>query len=380
MKSRRENSAKTWVEISRSILRKNVIAVKRVIRPASAFAVVKSNAYGHGLVEVAKTLYPLVCGFAVDSFQEAVDIRKALPGARILIMGYVPSNQIRLCADHEFSIVAYDDSVLKAASKMKGRRPLHIHLKIETGTTRQGLFGDDLIRFATCAVKNPKVYIEGMYTHYANVEDTLDASYALMQLRRFEEMIQRLGDVGVCPDIIHSAASAAAMLHPSTRFGCVRLGIVMYGYWPSVETSVAMKRRRISLSLQPALSWKTVVAQVKDVEEGTPVSYGLTERVSRKSKVAILPVGYWDGYDRGLSSIGHVLIRGKRCKILGRVCMNMTIIDVTGVKGVKTGDEVVLIGRQGKGEITADDIASKIGSISYEVLTRINPLIERRMV
>jgi alanine racemase len=148
----------------------------------------------------------------------------------------------------------------------------------------------------------------------------------------------------------------------------------MYGMWSSKETFVSAKHK---LKLKPALTWKTIIAQIKKVKKGTPVSYGLTEKVSRDSLIAVLPIGYYDGFDRGLSSIGNVLVHGKRCKILGRICMNMCMADVTDVKNVKIEDEVVLLGRQGREEITAEEIAGKLGTINYEVVTRINPGIKR---
>ena len=186
---------------------------------------------------------------------------------------------------------------------------------------------------------------------------------------------------GIDPPWKHTACSAAAILYPQTYFNLARIGIAMYGLWPSKETLAVAKREKRVISLVPALTWKTVVAQIKKVKKGAPVSYGLTERVTRDSRLAILPVGYWDGYDRrGLSQTGQALIRGHRCKIVGRICMNMCVADVTDVPGIKAEDEVVLLGRQKRAVIAAEDLASKIGTINYEVVTRINPQIPRIVV
>ena len=215
----------------------------------------------------------------------------------------------------------------------------------------------------------------GASTHYANIEDTTDASYAKSQLRRFEEEITLLHREGIDPPFLHTACSAAAILFPKTHFNLARIGISMYGLWPSKET-----QKEGGIVLTPALAWKTIIAQIKTVPKGASVSYGLTERTTRASTLAILPIGYWDGYDRGLSSIGHVLIRGHICKIIGRVCMNMCVVDVTDLPHVHVEDEVVLLGRQGAEEISAQDIASKLGTIHYEVVTRINPTVTRKVV
>lgn len=344
-------------------------------------AVVKANAYGHGMVSVSKAISDLVDWFGVDSIDEALTLRKNGVKKPILIIGYIPPTRIQECAKHGFPFVAYNVETLKAISKIKAKKgAFKIHLKIETGTTRQGLEGASLDAFVKRIKKIPSIKIEGAYTHYANIEDTTDPAYAMKQLKRFKSEIARLKKLGVEPSILHTACSAAAILYPETHFNMIRLGISLYGHWPSKETLAVARQKKTKIELKPALAWKTVVAQVKSVPKGTHVGYGLTETMSRKSKVAVLPVGYWDGVDRKLSSVGHVLIRGRRCKIVGRVCMNMVVVDVTDVPSVKSGDEAVLIGRQGKEWIGAEDVASKIGTIQYEVVTRINPLIERRLV
>jgi alanine racemase len=371
--------AKVWVEVSRSALLQNVRSVCEAVKPAKIMAVVKSNAYGHGMAGVAACVRREVGWFGVDSVDEALELRKKGIRKPVLILGYVPPERLSECARYGFSFVAYNLETLKAVSKIRAKTgAFKVHLKIETGTTRQGLEGAALEAFVRRAMKIPSVRLEGAYTHYANIEDTTDPSYAMKQLKRFRTEVARIRRLGASPAVLHTACSAAAILYPETRFGMIRLGISLYGHWSSKETLAAARQKGLKIKLTPALSWKTVVAQVKTVPKGTPVSYGLTETVSRPSKLAVLPVGYWDGLDRGLSSVGCALIRGRRCKIMGRVCMNMTVVDVTDIRSVKAGDEVVLIGKQGSEVIIAEEIASKIGSISYEVLTRINPVIERR--
>lgn len=238
----------------------------------------------------------------------------------------------------------------------------------------------DLPDFVKFIKQFSSVEIQGASTHYANIEDTTDSSFAVEQLAAFYRAAEILEKEGVNVLLRHTACSAATILFPETHFNMVRLGISMYGLWSSKETKAVAKNKNSEFNLRPVLTWKTIVAQIKNIAAGTPVGYGLTERVGRDSKIAILPVGYYDGYDRKLSSVGNVLIRGKRCKVLGRICMNMVIVDVTDLERIELEDEVVLLGRQGREEVSADDLAGKIGTINYEVVTRINPLIARKIV
>lgn len=384
---------KTWVEISKSALTSNIRAFRRHVGSGTAImAVVKSNAYGHGLVETAKIAEKAgAAWFGVDNVDEGLMLRRAGISKPILILGYTLDARLADCVENRLSFVVYNLSTVKALRRLKlaplGSKPAKnckaafVHLKIETGTSRQGVAGDELRRLVRELKKTPGVVIEGASTHYANIEDTTDSSYAELQLERYRENLEMLKREGVDPPWKHTACSAAAILFPETYFNLARIGIAMYGLWPSKETLAVAKREKRRLKLKPALVWKTVIAQIKRLPKGTPVSYGLTERTTRPSKVAILPIGYWDGYDRrGMSHVGQVLVRGQRCKVMGRVCMNMCIIDVTDVPGVAIEDEVVLLGRQRREAVTAEEIASKMDTINYEVVTRINPTIKRIVV
>lgn len=384
---------KTWVEISKSALMSNIRAFRRHVGSGTAImAVVKSNAYGHGLVETAKIAEKAgAAWFGVDNVDEGLMLRRAGISKPILILGYTLDARLADCVENRLSFVVYNLSTVKALRRLKlaplGSKPARnckaafVHLKIETGTSRQGVAGDELRRLVRELKKTPGVVIEGASTHYANIEDTTDSSYAELQLERYRENLEMLKREGVDPPWKHTACSAAAILFPETYFNLARIGIAMYGLWPSKETLAVAKREKCRLKLKPALVWKTVIAQIKRLPKGAPVSYGLTERTTRPSKVAILPIGYWDGYDRsGMSHVGQVLVRGRRCKVMGRVCMNMCIIDVTDVPGVAIEDEVVLLGRQRREAVTAEEIASKMDTINYEVVTRINPTVKRIVV
>jgi alanine racemase len=372
-------ASKTWIEISKSALTQNVRAFRRHVgTETEIMAVVKSNAYGYGLVETAKIADSAgAAWFGVDNVDEGIALRKAGLKKPILALGYTLNDRLADCVANDISFVIYNLEAVRFLKKVSRGKKARVHIKIETGTTRQGVSIQDLPKFVRELNKLSNVVIEGVSTHFANIEDTTDHAYAEMQLDHFEKALSVLASEGIDPKWKHTACSAAAVLFPETHFNLVRLGISMYGLWSSKETLAVANSRKNKLVLKPALTWKTVVAQIKTVPKGTPISYGLTERVSRDSKIAVLPIGYWDGYDRGLSGSGTVLIRGRRCKVLGRICMNMCMVDVTDVPGVRVEDEVVILGTQKKEVISAEDIASRIGSINYEVVTRINPLLPR---
>lgn len=371
---------KTWVEISQSALRHNLGEVRKLVNPAKVMAVVKANAYGHGFLEIAQLANKNGADwFGVDQVDEAMVLRKAGIKKPVLILGYTPLERIRDAVKNNISFVAYQAETLKEAARVgTKKRPARIHLKLETGLTRQGIASQDLMPLVHLIQKlGSSIVIEGASTHYANIDDTSDATYAYEQLSRFRELIAILREHGIDPPWKHTACSTAAFLFPEMRFNLIRLGISLYGLWSSERTKFGAK----TLKLKAVLTWKTLVAQIKKIPSGTSVGYGLTERVKRDSIVAVIPIGYADGFDRmGMSRKGEVLIRGKRCKVLGRVCMNMCMVDVTSVNGVRTEDEVVIIGCQGKDEIAAEDVADHCGTNNYEVVSRISALIKRTLV
>ncbi|OIO52771.1 alanine racemase [Candidatus Uhrbacteria bacterium CG_4_10_14_0_8_um_filter_58_22] len=374
----RNETSKSWVEISSSALASNVRELKRLAGDTALMAVVKSNAYGHGIRQTVRAVCRQADWFGVDSLGEAETVKEAESKKPILILGFTPHQSLGSVVKKGFSQVVYGrqtvDLLNRHATK---RRPAKIHVKVETGTSRQGINVEDLPSFLRHVSRQPNLTVEGLSTHFANVEDTVDSTYAFLQLKRFKEAARIVERLGKRPPILHVACSAAAIIYPETHFDLVRTGISLYGLWSSKITKGAAADRGIDILLKPALTWKTMVAQVKKLRAGTPVSYGLTEKVRRDSIVAVVPIGYWDGFDRGQSSIGNVLIHGSRAKVLGRVCMNMTVVDVTDIRCVKEEDEVVLIGKQGKEEISAEEFADRINTVNYEAVTRINPLLPR---
>ncbi|MCC7357151.1 alanine racemase [Candidatus Uhrbacteria bacterium] len=375
---------KSWVEISRRAITSNVQTFKRHLgKKTLLMTVVKSNAYGHGLIPFSTIAAAAGTDwFGVDQLDEALALRKAGILQPILVLGYTSPARFKEAAESRISITVYSKTAILAAKKLNVSKNdrLRVHLEIETGITRQGLSGSELLSLAKKLHALPHIEIEGVFTHFANIEDTTDAGFSNVQLKRFSDALKELAQIGINPPVRHTACSAAAILFPNTLFTVARVGISSYGFWSSKETQATALIIKKPLFLKPVLTWKTLIAQVKQVQKGTGISYGLTERVKRDSFIAVIPVGYWDGYDRGFSRIGNVLIHGHRCKVLGRVCMNMFMVDVTDVPGVREGMEVVLIGKQGTEVIRAEDLATQIETIHYEIVTRINPLVPRIVV
>ena len=369
----------SWVEIDAGKLRANLDALRSVTAPETALmAVVKGNAYGHGLEAIAPVAAERADWLGVNCVDEALVITRLGIQKPIAILGHTHLNEIESVVQNGYRQVLYRLDVARALSSAAEKTGLSakVHLKIETGTNRQGISLGELETFAAELRKLPGITIEGAYTHFANIEDTLDPSFAQSQLRRFQDGLAMLDRAGIRPAHVHASATAGSLLYPEMDFTMVRAGIGIYGVWPSRETQLAARERGRRLSLEPVLQWKTRVVQVKGVNPGDYIGYGLTYRASRPMNLVVLPIGYYDGYDRRLSNAGRALIHGRHASIVGRIAMNMTVLDVTDI-GAQLDDEVVLIGRQGNAEIRAEELAEKIGTIAYEVLARINPLIPR---
>jgi alanine racemase len=372
----------TWVEIDCDALCANLAAFRRRVGPRVRLCpVVKANAYGHGAALVGRVTAAAGADFlAVATLDEAEELRRAGLKLPLLVLGYVALADLPAAVAAGFHLTVYNletlDALERAADKARLRVP--VHLKIETGTQRQGILARDLPRFAERLRCSRSLVAAGASSHFANIEDTTSHDYARAQEKRFHRALARLESLGLRPGLRHIASSAATILFRPTHLDLVRLGISLYGHWPSRETQVsAAAWPAPRLGLRPVLTMKTRVVQIKQVPAGAFVGYGCTYRTSRRSRLAVLPVGYWDGYDRGLSNLGHVLVGGQRAPIRGRVCMNLTMVDVTDIDRVSLEDEVVLIGTQGEESVGAEQLASWLGTISYEVLTRLNPLIPR---
>jgi len=375
----------SWIEIDADAIEHNVRTFRERLGPDTLLAaVVKANAYGHGMLEVAEiTREAGVDWLAVHGPDEGIALRKAGHDCPILCLGYVPLDAIPDVLAADLRLIAYNTETLRALSKaaMNQDRVAKVHVKLETGTHRQGVDAIDLEEFLELLTELPGIELEGASTHFANIEDTTDHSYARGQLERYRTLLhdveQRVGRVKVR----HCAATAAAILFPDTQFDLVRLGIGVYGMWPSRETRVSVTQMALSPpELQPALTWKTMLAQIKHVPAGRFISYGCTYKTTRPTVIGVLPIGYSDGYARELSNRAHVLVRGQRARVLGRICMNLFMVDLTDVGPVELEDEVVVLGAQGDDRVSAESLADWTGTINYEIVARLSRGIPRQVV
>lgn len=374
-----KKNLRTWVEVSQKAVKNNYNTFRKLIGPKCLLlSVVKSNAYGHGLVEFARIVEKLgVDWLGVDSIVEGESLRKAGIKTPILVLGYTLPAKIKSAIDYGISLTVSDPSTLASLKKIGGNKKIKIHLKIDTGMHRQGFLISDIPEVIKILKSCPSVALEGVYTHFSSAKNPAFPAVTLKQIEEFKKVVGLLEAAGFKGFIKHAAATAGAIIFPQSHFDMVRVGIGLYGIWPAQETRESFKNK---IKLESVLSWKTVIGQTKELPRGSAVSYDLTEELSRRSKIAILPVGYWHGFPRTLSGIGRVLINGKEAKVLGRVTMDMIIVDVTAIKGVKTGDEVVLIGKSGKAEISPDTLAHLTDGSSYEIVTRLNPLMKRFVI
>jgi len=367
------NDVRTWIEIDKRALHHNVERFLGLIPKRTRFmAVVKSNSYGHGLWHVAKTLLAFRSfseggWFGVDSITEGLRLRKEDIKNPILVLGATLPSRIHDAANTKLALTVSNFEALIAVAKAR-KRP-NIHIKVDTGMHRHGFLPTEISKVIDYLVSN-HLTPSGVFTHFATANDLSHYMYARKQFSQFKSVIAEFKNAGFKFFLQHAASSGGTLHYPDTHLDMVRIGMGMYGYPP----------HKLKINLKPVLAWKTLVSEVKEIPKGSYVGYDITERVKRKTKLAVLPVGYWHGFDRGLSRIGAVLIRGRRAKVLGRVSMDIIVVDATDIPRVGVGDEVVLIGKQGKESIWADEIAEKIGTTQYEVLTRLNPLIRRVLV
>ena len=389
---------RTWIEIETSILEQNYQFFRGLVKKDCAImAVVKSNGYGHGLAETAKILSSytnnefqvLSLWFGVDNIEEALLLRKNGMRNPILVLGWTFPQDFRKAVLNNISLTVSDFETIEALKKFsdsKTRQKLKIHLKIDTGMRRQGFLMSDMPDLTECLTNfhNPteQVEVEGIFTHFSSASDINHPEIALKQIEEFKKALAYLENQRIKPKIRHCANTAATLLFPESHFDMVRVGIGLYGLSLSESLckdgpcTMIVQGPSLQWQAKPALSWKTIISEIKNLPKASKIGYDLTETVKRDSKIAILPIGYWHGLPRLLSRVGYVLINGQKAKILGNISMDMTAVDITGIDA-KIGDEAVLIGKSGNLEISADEIASAANTINYEIVTRINPLIQR---
>ncbi len=370
--SAKKSSVRTWIEIDREALRYNISIFRKLIGPKiKLWSVVKSNAYGHGLPVFPKLADKFgVDGFCVDSLIEGLRLRKEGIKKPILVLGYTLPHRFGEAAAKKITITISNRESLDALRRAK-RKPFY-HLKIDTGMHRQGFYPNEIPEIAEYLDKN----LSGVYSHFASAKnggDSLQSSYTEKQFTEFKRAISLLEKAGFSGLMRHISATAGTLSDKKYRMDAVRIGIGLYGLWPSREMEKKFSRK---LKLKPVLSWRAIISEIKTAETGGYIGYDLTEKVIKATRYALLPVGYWHGVSRSLSGKGEVLINGKRARILGRVSMDMIAADVSDIN-CKPGDIATIIGKSGKDELRAADVAELSGTTHYEFLTRLNPLMEK---
>jgi alanine racemase len=376
-------SSLVWIELDREAPDHNLRELRKGLGKGTILcAVVKANAYGHGVKQVVP-LFRSADWFAVNSLEEGIELRELAERRPILVLGHVPLADLGEAVRHSLDLTVYNRETLEALARLDlpGNAPARLHLKVETGTGRQGILPEQVEGFVEQLQAVPEAGLVGLSTHFANIEDTLNHDYAQSQLDRFQQTLKILDGLKMRPEFVHTAATAAAILFDKTHFNLVRAGIGIYGLWPSRETYLStLLGHRTVPDLRPVLTWKTRIVQIKNLPEGSYIGYGCTYRATRPIRVGVLPVGYADGYDRKLGNAAYVLIRGKRAPVIGRICMNLTMVDISDIPLAGLEEEAVLLGSDGEERISAETMAEWAGTINYEIVTRISPLLPRKVV
>ncbi|TVX91877.1 alanine racemase [Paenibacillus agilis] len=374
----------TRIELSLDALEHNIQAFRSMIPEETKLGLcVKANAYGHGAVEIAKAAEQIGADyFNVAFIDEAIQLRQAGIVTPILVLGYTPPEAIPTAFCHHISINVYSEDVLEALEQRApalsaandGHR-LSVHVKIDSGMGRLGLRSpDEAVAFMSRLSRIEGVEVEGLFTHFATADEA-DKTYTNMQVERFQTVVQALKQHQLCPPVIHLSNSAGTIDLPECAVNMVRVGISMYGLYPSEEVN------KTAVSLQPVMSWKTKVVHVKQLPAGEGVSYGTKYFTTEDEWIATIPVGYADGYSRMLSGKAEMLIRGKRVPVIGRICMDQCMVSLAPLgeeaADMGVGEEVVLIGKQQDACISTEEVADKLGTINYEVICKLAHRIPR---
>ncbi len=363
----------TWVEISLDAIKGNVEAFRKHINKKSKLlAVVKADGYGHGAVEVGKVALEAGAeGLGVALLDEALELREAGIEAPILVLGYTKPEAVKLAIENHITLTVYGEDVLQAIAKAchESDKTAKVHIKVDTGMTRIGIQTKEKVLDLVKSLTDERVEVEGIYTHFADADNT-DETYTRQQFKRFLEITSYLEENGYQIPIKHCCNSAATISYPEMHLNMCRVGISIYGLYPGEH----MKK---VISLTQAMTFQTKPTLIKEVKTGQPVSYGCTYFPEKDSIVATLPVGYADGLSRQLSNKGEMTIKGDRAPIVGRVCMDQTMIDVTHLGQVNESDVVTIFGDESKGYISLDEVAERLDTIHYEVVCLIGKRVPR---
>ena len=377
----RKKTPLSYIELSKKNLIHNIEQFKNLAKEGTKFSVaIKGNAYGHGQKEIIKILEPYVDYFQIDSVEELELLRKN-SAKKALVLGYAQKSDLGKaielgCVLSVFSLEQV--STLSAMAESVDVRQ-EINIPIDACFGREGFLLGELPKVFMEIKKCKFIKLSGIYAHFANIENIADFSHAQKQIEEYEKALLKAEKFCFKDLQTHISATSGLLVYEKEKgiHSLIRLGIGVYGMWPSENLKLLYKNK---IKLKPVLSWKTKVAQIKILPKGRTVGYGLTYKTKKKTKIAIIPQGYADGLDRRFSNNGFVLIGGTRCEILGRISMNMFVANVTHLSEIKLEDEVVILGRQGKVEITAEEMAKRIDTINYEITMRINSLLPRIVI
>ncbi|MDD5721321.1 MAG: alanine racemase [Candidatus Pacebacteria bacterium] len=377
----KKNLPLSYTELSKRNLIHNIKQFKNLAKKGTQFSVaIKGNAYGHGQNEVAQILEPYVDYFQVDSFEELRLLRK-VSKKKVLVLGYIQKLNLLEAVKLSCILTVFSIQQIKHISAMADILKIkqEIHLPVDAYLGREGFLLDELPKVFGEIKKCKFIKLTGIYAHFANIEDTSNFTHAQKQIKEYQKALKLAEKFNFKNLQTHISATSGLLAYETGKgiHPIIRLGIGVYGMWPSENLKLLYKNK---INLKPVFTWKTKIAQIKIMPSGRTIGYGLTYKTKKETKIAIIPQGYADGFDRGFSNNGVVLIKGTRCKILGRVSMNMFTVDVSHLKGVRMEDEVVLLGKQGKSEITAEEMAKRINTINYEMTTRISALLPRIIV
>ncbi|MBT4857344.1 alanine racemase [Candidatus Uhrbacteria bacterium] len=374
--------AKSWIQIDARAYAQNLRTIESRLKPGVTLcAIVKANAYGHDIATMVRLAKASgVDHFGVDSIDEAIIVRNTAPDATIFVLGYTVAERMPDIITHNLIQTIYDEQTVKnlADAALAQQSTAQLNIKIETGTQRQGV-GDRNLKSLLAEIERQTsaVNLVSVSSHFSSSEDLSKEQVVEDQNAIFSKALEEIQRFGFTPKYKHISCSASTLLYPSAHHNLVRIGIAQYGLWPSVE----LRRELLSSTeLTPVLSWKARIAQVKDIKSGTPVGYGQSFVSDRPLRIAVIPVGYYDGYPRSLKNKAYMLVKGQKCNVIGNICMNMCMIDVSAVADVKRDDIATLVGRDGLNQITLDDLATFTSTINYESVTTIKSHLPRIVV
>ncbi len=372
-RSQKNNPAPfVWAEIDLRNLRHNLRVLRAMARRSGAdvLAIVKADAYGHGMAEVARALYgEEVRFFGVATLEEALRLKETLRAAKVLVLGSFHGDQVAqyLRSGIRPTLSSLED--LRVFEKNAGKKKYPVHVKVDTGMGRLGVWHEEALRLFKELARSKRVELEGVYTHFSSAGDK-EPSFTKLQMRRFEEVLKRLPALGLRPRYVHAANSLGLTRFKHPRMNLVRPGILLYGLDPANGGTLPH-------GLKPVMSLKARISFLKDVPAGQPLSYGRTYKTWKTTRIATVPVGYSHGYRVGLSNKGFVVVKGKRCPVVGRVTMDQTLVDVSKAAGVRRWDTVTLLGSEGKTRVSAEELAGYLDTIPYEIVCAVHSRIPR---